>query len=179
MTTPRWPLAVIDFEASGLGSTTYPIEVGVAVWLGPKERVSVWSRLIRPDARWVRDLDWFELSQQVHGISPRDLVDGASPEAVMHELNRRLGGIGQAHCDGGKQDLHWMTTLRMDAGVPATFVLSSLRSSIPDAGEEDWIRMHDWLKHNPAPHRAGPDVENIVGAIAHVCGLGMPEFERS
>lgn len=179
MISPRWPLAVIDFEASGLGPTTYPIEVGVAVWPGPKERLSVWSRLIRPDPLWVRDMDWFELSQHVHGIAPRDLMVGETPLEIMQELNRRLAHVGYAHCDGGKHDLHWLTTLRVAAGLRADFTLGSLRSAIPKAVDDDWIRMHDWMRQNPPPHRAGPDVENIVGGIAHACGLTMPIVDRS
>src|SRR3546814_17823227 len=47
-TSIRWPLASIDFEASGLGEGTYPIDVGLAVWHGPDTPIRTWSTLIAP-----------------------------------------------------------------------------------------------------------------------------------
>ena len=53
MTLKSEYLVFIDFEASGLGPGTWPIEVGLA-WI-ENGGVRTWSSLIRPEADWDPD----------------------------------------------------------------------------------------------------------------------------
>lgn len=179
MRQPTWPVAIIDFEASGLGVGTYPIEVGVCIWRSPDELATTWSTLIRPAPEWVRDGDWHERAQNIHGISPVDLVDGMDPADVMRCLNDLLDPIGVVHCDGGKHDMHWMTALRMAANVPALFVLGRVSAVIQRSTPDQWEAYEAWMKANPGPHRAGPDAEGIVSALATAAGIGVPSFRRT
>ena len=179
MRQPYWPMAIIDFEASGLGIGTYPIEVGVALWPSAEDRATVWSTLIRPAPEWVRDGDWHEAGQKIHGISPHDLEHGMDPVDVMAHLNAMLQDVGVVHCDGGKHDAHWMTTLRIAAGVPARFVLGSISAIIRHSTPDQWEAYEAWQKAHPVPHRAGPDAENIMSGIASAAGLAPPTFVRT
>ena len=55
----------VDFEASSLGSDSYPIEIGWTTEAG-----NTVSRLIKPEPGW---LDWSSLSALMHNI-PRELL---------------------------------------------------------------------------------------------------------
>jgi hypothetical protein len=66
----RW-IAFIDFEASSLSPSSYPIEVGWVFADGVCE-----EHLIAPHQDW---LDWDPLSQQIHGISRSRLFRTGRP----------------------------------------------------------------------------------------------------
>src|SRR3546814_8676472 len=74
-----WPLFTIDFEASGLGEFTYPIEIGIAAWRAPNLPVETWSSLISPPMAWGQHRIWSREGEAVHGISREELAGGISP----------------------------------------------------------------------------------------------------
>jgi len=67
-------LNIIDVEASGLQSGSYPVEVGIAFANG--ERLSM---LIQPEPEWVH---WDLQAQRLHGISRRTLSQYGKPAGV-------------------------------------------------------------------------------------------------
>ena len=79
----------IDFESSGLGEDSWPIEVGVA-WLDENGKVIVDSKLIKPKPEWSESA-WSEKSADVHGISRTDLEDAEPAEDVALWLAQAVG----------------------------------------------------------------------------------------
>jgi hypothetical protein len=103
-------LAFLDFEASSLGKTSYPIEVAWVFEDGNEE-----AYLIRPAPSWD---DWDVRSETIHGIPRETLIrDGASHEIVAARMMDRLGGhdlVASAPSWDGK----WLSALLRAAGLP-------------------------------------------------------------
>ena len=160
-----FPLAVIDFEASGLGSESYPIEVGVAIARTPADEVETWSTLIRPHPTWRERGSWERKAQAVHGIAPEMLAEGMEPAAVLSRLNDLLGSIGHAWCDGGGFDQFWFERLCKGAPlVKPAFVLWDVKGLfVLDRRAHN--RFAEALAGSEAPHRAGADAVRICRAI--------------
>src|SRR5918995_1171108 len=79
MNTPT----IIDLEASGFGTGSYPIEVGFVLADG-----STQCMLIKPDEGWTH---WDSKAEAVHGITRATLqAHGKSPLEVASQLNRSL-----------------------------------------------------------------------------------------
>lgn len=77
----------LDFEASSLGSASFPIEVAWNLSDG-----SIESHLISPKGidKW---RDWSFKSQELHGISREELiVNGKPPSWICHRMNECLSG---------------------------------------------------------------------------------------
>ena len=159
----RWPVAAIDFEASSLDADSYPIEVGIARWRGPEEPIETWSTLIRPPRAW-RSRRWSRASQEVHGIRPEQLEDGMDPADALRRLNALAGRA--AFCDGGPSDLRWLGGLEDAAGSDATFLLRDADALGSILHPRRWRRMARWLDRAKARHRAAPDAERLVRALA-------------
>src|SRR3546814_1795139 len=87
-TSIRWPLASIDFEASGLGEGTYPIEVGLAVWHGPDTPIRTWSTLIAPTPDWVARGVWKSEAESVHKIDRGSLHRSEEHTSELQSLMR-------------------------------------------------------------------------------------------
>jgi hypothetical protein len=74
---------IIDVEASGFGSGSYPIEIGLALDDGHK-----YCALILPEPDWT---DWDPEAERIHRI-PRDILEayGRPARAVAETLNELL-----------------------------------------------------------------------------------------
>ncbi len=95
----------LDFEASSLASASYPIEVA---WNLPNG--SIESYLISPaeTSRWT---DWSLKAQEIHGISPDELVaDGKIPAWVCRRMNEQLAGR-IVYTDAPDYDGMWLAEL--------------------------------------------------------------------
>ena len=98
-------LAFIDFEASGLGAKTWPIEVGWAFADGAGE-----SFLISPAPEWSMD-DWDPRAERLHGISPKMLSDlGVNASVACERLTRALSGCA-VYSDAPDWDGFWLMRL--------------------------------------------------------------------
>jgi len=92
----------IDFEASSLGSCSYPIEVA---WnIGDK----IESHLIKPFADWT---DWDMASEQIHGI-PRSQIEteGEDGNIIANRMNEVLRGV-RVFSDNALFDWGWCKVL--------------------------------------------------------------------
>lgn len=161
-----WPLIAIDFEASSLGSASYPIEVGVAVWRGHHRVIEGWSTLIRPTATWAQHGHWSAKSEAVHGISRDQLVDdqALAPKLVVERLNAMIGE-GIAWCDGGDFDQHWQEQLLHASGIAARWSLRDVRMLRDVYPQFDDAVFHHELAKEAAIHRAGDDAMRLLLAI--------------
>src|SRR5262245_50126549 len=97
----------LDFEASGLGPGSYPIEVAIE----DCRSSACTSWLIRPTELWRAPGVWSEDASALHKIALSDLVSHGQPaEEVAHELADRCMGK-TILCDGGDHDRRWLVTL--------------------------------------------------------------------
>jgi hypothetical protein len=121
---------IIDFEASGFGADSYPIEVGVALSTGQK-----YCALIKPANNW---LYWDKNAEQVHGLSLKDLLShGKSINTVTRELNAFLGNI-TLYSDGWVVDKPWLSRLFYQSGLAPSFFMSPLENILKEPQMEIW-----------------------------------------
>ncbi len=142
---------IIDFEASGFGKGSYPIEVGFSGRHGEG-----WCTLIRPEDDWQH---WDVEAAKVHHIPREILVErGRSPDYVVNQLNSFLNGH-TVYTDGWAQDYVWMARLFDAAGRVPRFKLADLREIITDDQQVLWHATKDRIQDelHVSRHRASTD----------------------
>lgn len=142
---------IIDFEASGFGKGSYPIEVGFSGRHGEG-----WCSLIRPQDDWQH---WDLNAAKIHHIPREILIErGKPPLYVAEQLNFLLAGY-TAYTDGWGQDYVWMARLFDAAGIVPRFKLADLREIITEQQESHWhSTKENVLKElGIARHRASSD----------------------
>ncbi|MFZ6658523.1 hypothetical protein [Undibacterium sp. TJN19] len=147
MTVP----VIIDFEASGFGKGSYPIEVGFSLRHGEG-----WCTLIRPESDWQH---WDAQAARIHRILRETLVErGKSPMLVTEQLNTVLAGL-TVYTDGWTQDYIWMARLYDAAERVPNFRLADLREIISPQQESVWHATKNQVQEdlNISRHRASND----------------------
>lgn len=103
-------LAFLDFEASSLGKTSYPIEVAWVFEDGRSE-----AHLIRPAPQWT---DWDAASEAIHGIARSKLeADGTPHGTVARRMIDALAGH-ELYASAPSWDGKWLSALLRAAGLP-------------------------------------------------------------
>jgi hypothetical protein len=161
--------AFLDIEASGLGNTSYPIEVA---W--SDSRATVHTYLIRPDENWT---SWDMEAERIHGISRDELHDrGLSPAEVCQRIRTSISGV-TAYSDAPELERFWMNRLFQagEGGNSPILVLGV--SQIPEIRTICYERgLYNRLKEQAIEaegkiHRAASDVRILMsvfkGAKAH------------
>jgi hypothetical protein len=150
MTHATEPL-IIDVEASGLGDTSYPIEVGVALEQGRK-----FCTLISPAPDWTH---WDAAAERVHRV-PRDILEtyGKPLREVADQLNDLLADR-TLYTDGWVVDKPWLITLFHAAGVPMQFEVSALEMILSEPQMACWHETKEEVIRDAhlARHRASYD----------------------
>ena len=123
---------IIDVEASGFGSKSYPIEVGVAL-----DDDTKYCSLILPDSEWEY---WDSDAEKVHRIA-RDILEtyGNPIREVAGNLNRLFEGK-TLYTDGWVVDKPWLTTLFEKAQMSMNFYVSDLEMIL---SEQQMTRWHE------------------------------------
>lgn len=150
MQRPKYPY-IIDIEASGLGSGSYPIEVGLA--LGPDQR---YCSLIRPAQNWNH---WDEQAERVHQITRATLLSVGRPVTeIALELNQLLTGR-VVYSDAWGVDNPWVIELFATAGIYQEFTVSSLEMILSEAQIDIWGQTRDEVVEDLGlrRHRASND----------------------
>jgi hypothetical protein len=165
---------VLDLEASGFGSGSFPIEVG---WVMPDGRAR--CTLIRPEPEWIH---WDEGAERVHGIARGLLLrHGRSPTAVAQMLNDDLSGQ-VVYCDGWGHDYPWLALLFDAAGVLPRFRLEAVRVLLDEAGLARLQTAHAALRsaQGHGRHRASSDARALQNALQRALDAGgAPPEHRS
>ena len=155
---------IIDFEASGLGPGSWPIEVGLA-WVEAGE-VRSWASLIRPEPDWDLNL-WDMFAQDVHGIPLSNLDNAPSAWSVTKELLDQVAGR-PVFSDAPEFDGRWGRRLRdahpSQAGLRFREFDEAVGAVCGERGA-DWA--YERLERSRTPHRAGPDAERMLRAILY------------
>ena len=136
----------VDIEASGFGSHSYPLEVGLA--LGPDAR---YCRLIAPDSDW---LHWSEEAEALHGLSRSLLLArGLPPKEIAVEMNELLRGK-TIFSDCWSVDYPWLRKLFHAAREDMAFRVSSLELLMSERELMQWdsaksrvLARQGWPRH--------------------------------
>ena len=172
-------IAVLDLEASALGTGSYPIEVGVALVRGAPKTIAMGSSLIRPAEPWLRDGVWSAAAAGVHGISLElAMNEGHGVKYVCDWLNALLGWRTIVASDAPRYDQDWLDTLFRAAGRQQQFTLYNFEILTADFSSDQHRQLAYLLSRAPVPHRAGPDALRLASKLmeAH---LGYPPRSES
>lgn len=167
-----WPLWVIDFEASGLGPGSYPIEAGIALWRAPGEAVRVWSSLISPAPDWIEGGLWDVEAEKVHQLPQSALSGGLTVKEAAHGLNA-LAAHAAVFSDAPQYDDYWLRRLYAAAGLQAAFRLEPLDALLSRVGEAGQGRFQRWQEKAAPRHRAGDDAERHMKGIGRALKIGV------
>jgi|GEM_PF-476055 len=143
--------AILDFEASGFGSSSFPIEVGVVLSSGQR-----YCALIRPHKTWTH---WNSEAEQLHKISRSKLVECGRPvQEVCAELNE-LAGKTALYSDGWTHDHSWLIRLYHAAAMAPTFKLSPIEAIATEQQLGCWDDTKKSVQQNLGVlrHRASSD----------------------
>ncbi len=142
---------IVDVEASGFGSRSYPIEIGVAM-----DAENRYCSLIQPPPQWTH---WDRAAEKTHCIT-RELLNrhGQPLHRVALELNRILDGL-TVYTDGWGVDKPWITRLYTQAGLHRAFSVSPLERILTEPQMEIWHATKEKVIKalNQTRHRASID----------------------
>lgn len=142
---------IIDIEASGFGSNSYPIEIGAIKPNGDR-----YCALIKPLDDWQH---WSADAEAVHGISRIALCNRGKPaREVCTELNAFLGEV-TAYSDAWTHDSAWLNRLFFAARTQMRFHLSPIEMIASEAQLLLWDATKKQLanEHASRRHRASLD----------------------
>jgi len=146
---------IIDVEASGFGSLSYPIEVGVINQAGER-----FCCLIKPQLDWTH---WDTQAESLHGISRQILAaKGLAVQEVCFQLNQFLAGQ-VVYSDGWVVDDSWLIKLFNAAKITMQFNVSSLEMILNEVQMSQWHSTKDKLfeQMQEQRHRASSDAALI------------------
>lgn len=122
-------LYFIDFEASGFGKDSYPIEIG---YVHENNR---FCTLIKPLPEWTH---WDEKAEKLHGISRVLLEKHGKPASLVCEImNEQLYGQ-TLYTDAWGNDTVWLWKLFTGCQQVPTFTLETVRKIIDEDNLEFW-----------------------------------------
>jgi len=142
---------IIDVEASGFGSQSYPIEVGIVLSDGKR-----FCSLITPAPDWTH---WDPEAERVHKVSREKLnIHGKPLQYVAHTLNSLLSGL-TLYSDGWVVDKPWLIRLFECAGIEMAFTISPLEIILSEQQMTLWHQTKDSVILNAGleRHRASND----------------------
>lgn len=155
--------AILDFEASGLGRGSYPIEVGYVLADG-----RTGCQLIRPEPEWQA---WDPAAERLHGIGRAQLLRHGRPaREVARQLNRELRGE-TLYTDAWGNDLTWLSLLFDAAGLVPLFRLEPLRALLDERQQRLWHDAHRAVMRELAleRHRASADARILQQTYLRTC----------
>lgn len=152
---------VLDFEASGFGPNSYPIEVGYSLSNGER-----FCTLIKPIPKWQH---WDSNAEQLHGISRELLMDvGLEVSEVCSILNQRLEGK-VLYSDAWVVDKTWCDRLYDAAAMYPAFQMSAIEHIQSECQHFMWdkVRKKLLLETQQQRHRASADAQFIQEVFRH------------
>lgn len=161
------PLAsptVLDIEASGLGRSSYPIEVGYVLPDG-----HAYCTLVQPEEEWTH---WDESAAALHRITRGLLKERGLPaREVAKRLNEQLAGQ-TVYSDGWANDYTWLSALFEAAEMTPRFKLENLRSLLSDAEAEQWHQVKAQIasERGSQRHRASSDARLLQLTLQRLRG---------
>ncbi len=127
--------SIIDVEASGFASESYPIEIGVVLTSGER-----YCSLILPVSEWTH---WDVQAAKVHGITRDFLKKNGRPVTEVAQALNSLLADRTVYSDGWGVDLRWITRLFYTAGIYQQFKVSALENILSEAQMNIWHEIKD------------------------------------
>lgn len=161
---------VIDLEASGLDSQSYPIEVGVVLADG-----TTYEALLKPASHWQ---SWDREAEELHGISREQLeAEGRNLAEVCLDLNILSAGK-TLYSDCWAFDSSWLNKLFTEAGVIPEFRCSPIEFIVQEQHLMNWAGYkRDFIKAtNIQPHRALNDAIIISETLERMMVEQAPDL---
>ncbi len=153
--------AVIDFEASGLGWGSFPIEVAWG-WLDTFE---VDSYLIKPTDEWLETglWDWYA-EAEIHRISRDRLVAEGTPVTVVTERMMTALSEHAVYSDAPPFDGDWLDTLFEAVGRKPPVRIESIDGFFCDRFDIEFVETAKEAAKLSCPptHRAADDVRHLL-----------------
>lgn len=160
---------ILDFEASGLASESYPIQVAILI-----DGDQCFDWFIQPMSDW----DYWDLNAEaIHGYSRPYIIDkGVSVKRVAAELNERLDGH-TVFSDAAKWDRFWLGRLYEAANLTPSFELIDLSELLSRDQLYRFNMVFEELVSTDEyrPHHAEDDVKLIFNSCCRVMGLPLPQ----
>jgi DNA polymerase III epsilon subunit-like protein len=157
-------IAIIDLEASGLGSNGFPTELGWAI-IQADGSVKSSSCLIRPPAKWtIYRNAWSAASERLTGIT-REMLDrdGVPPSEAMMRFFEAVGDRDLVS-DEPDFDAHWLARLAEAAGTSiGGRKLGDARKLIQQTAADHGSTVEF---HGPPQHRAEADARRLALTLA-------------
>lgn len=150
---------VIDLEASGLASNSYPIEVGIVLGNGQS-----FEALIKPQPHWQH---WDKEAEAIHGIDRAQLVnDGQDLQHVCQQINELCSGK-TLYSDCWVHDARWLNLMFAEAGMKMTFQCSPMEMFLSDEELDNWLEhKNEFCRATDiSPHRALNDAIIIAETL--------------
>lgn len=150
---------ILDFEASSLSTTSWPIEVGLS-WI-ESGSVTTWSSLIRPASEWDRS-DWSSQSAAVHGVPLSDLKSAPTAVEVVDAFLVVLGSR-RLVSDAPEFERRWLSRLLYSVGRRESLIVEDFDIvSFACFSGFALDMLYENVERRPAPHRAGPDSARLA-----------------
>jgi hypothetical protein len=158
---------VIDIEASGFGSASYPVEIGIVLPDG-----SSWCTLVSREPDWTH---WDGEAERLHGITRELLLRHGRPVPVVAaELNRHLEDR-RVYSDNWAHDFAWLATLFERAGIERRFALHHLNELMDEAAmarfDAERERVSGTLELKR--HRASSDAKLLQASVMRAMDGGV------
>ena len=150
---PLPDIVFLDLEASGLGSSSWPVEVGWCFLSGRPV-----SLLITPHEDW-RDEAWDPEAERLHGLSRKKLErKGEDAGAVCDRMNAALEGR-LVYSDAPDWDGFWLYRLFSAGKRRQAFKLRDFAELFAATPSDDFLQAKERAqKIAPHRHRAKDDV---------------------
>lgn len=146
--TRKISIHTLDIEASGFGSASYPIEIGLLLADG-----TTYHSLIQPLPHWTH---WSQQAESIHQI-PRDclLQNGKTISQVCREVNQLCAGK-TLYSDCWVHDAAWLQILFGEAGISMAFRCSPVELLLKEENMAVWAHCKAESSRylDIAPHRA-------------------------
>jgi hypothetical protein len=168
----------LDYEASGLHGSSYPIEVGWA-----RSPADWGATLIRPARGWL-GWGWDEAAERIHGITREDVVKRGLPPGRAADLLLEAAAGEPLYSDNMEHDRDWTMKLFRAAGMQAPEVRdanvligeAARAAGVTQGKLTALVRLAG--RDHPHVHRAGPDARRLAAIYELVAAQGLPPRAR-
>ena len=149
---------ILDFEASSLSDTSYPISAGLIV----EGKVYYW--IIKPKPDWI---DWSLQSQAIHGLKRSYIeVHGLPADQVFSEISELLTGHNIIYSDAPEWEAIWLSRLgKLNIKIESIYDLIKI-----DKETFSNELLSNFKSHRLMQHRADDDVIAIAFTVKDMRG---------
>ncbi|MGF1548660.1 MAG: hypothetical protein ACFCUG_15190 [Thiotrichales bacterium] len=162
------PPAIIEIVASGFGSASYPVEIGIVATSG-----AAYCSLVRPAPDWTQ---WETPALASFGFTRAILKKyGKSPREVAMDLNSMLRD-GCVYSEDASDDQGWLDQLFGRAGIAQRFCIVALDTLLTQHQCAHWRRVKARAEAfaGPQRHRASGEARLVQSTYVELTAACAP-----